>query len=646
MIETTTAHQVEESPTAHSTEEILIEKLDNFLSQIEDRIGRFERYFSILSDQTEEAIDDKDFKDDTDNATIHSRNGTRSRASSSASLASIRHMSGAHLNKVYEQLTHVKQLVLANSFKNVGHLYKTLDYQYNSMFFGKSPQQPGVTGVTSGTEDNHDVDEEPSTIEALQGKVITTIHYFEEKLCQIDKLLNTSVSSGALEKEPDNALKYYNFNKALKHAEDDYLHYYQLPLSWRENRYIIHGYRFTMSHVDMVKSMFHFDHNETGNIWSHLIGFFVMSYFAFWHFTHSETFARNTIVDNAIMYVFFASCAKCLVSSVLWHTYLCFAVLPVRARFACVDYTGITVLITCSVISVEYCALYNMPKLLMFFVGFSILCGAGGLFFNWLPYFDKPECRHFRIAFFVGLALLGGTTFLFKWFYEGFTTTLHFFLPLSYKSFLWYWIGVVFYGGLIPERWRYDIIIDEEDSCSHTHLTLDVLSGHIEHSGEEEMRNIEDQFDRLNQGFLQEKLQGVSTEKSEKKTESSETDSAISTGVSVCHTTHAGCQNSGGEKSGECGGVNERLKHKHSGTNTMHGGDSGNEENASDSRYMSIVEKHFPTRPIKTPYHRDFMSLWWVDYFASSHNIWHVFVVFGIIGHYFSLLDMFEAIAR
>lgn len=51
---------------------------------------------------------------------------------------------------------------------------------------------------------------------------------------------------------------------------------------------------------------------------------------------------------------------------------------------------------------------------------------------------------------------------------EGAMKTLRFFIPMSYKSFFWYWLGVVFYGGLIPERWRYDVIVDDENNCNHT----------------------------------------------------------------------------------------------------------------------------------------------------------------------------------
>ncbi|PYD07646.1 hypothetical protein DND62_30225, partial [Pseudomonas syringae pv. pisi] len=65
-----------------------------------------------------------------------------------------------------------------------------------------------------------------------------------------------------------------------------------------------------------------------------------------------------------------------------------------------------------------------------------------------------------------------------------------------------------------------------------------------------------------------------------------------------------------------------------------------------ETQTMTVIEKHFPTTPTRTPYRGDFLSLWWVDYIGLSHNLWHLFVVLGIVGHYFSLVGMFETIVR
>lgn len=555
--------EIDKNKEYSSTEELLIEKLDIFLSLIETRIERFEQYFKVMGAQDEiEEEEDENLKN-------KEASEGRSRRSSLALLGLIlliRQISVSRLNRVYEQLYKVKELVLVNSFRNAEYLYKTLDDQYNYMFGRESDmfQEEEVINPGAGFPGL-------ARTEALQNKLIDTLHYFEEKLAYIDGYLSAK-GDAVEEDEAFSALRFFNFNKALKHLEEGYLHYYQLPLAWRENKYIIEGYRFTMGHWDLMKLMFTFGHNETGNIWTHMLGFFAVTYLAAVHFPQTSVYQANLVADNCIMYLFFAASAKCLISSVLWHTYSCCAHLQTRARFACVDYTGITVLITCSVVSAEYCALYHMPRLLTFFVTLSIICGLGGLTFNWLPYFDKPECRHLRIVFFVGLAMMGGMTFFFKWYYEGIYNSLYFYFPLTYKLFLWYWVGVLFYAGLIPERWRYDVIVDHEAPCQHTHSPLDVFSG-LENSGKEEIEEIEQEITAL--------------------------DRTLST-----------------------------------------------QSASSDNQTRSVIEKHFPLSPTKTPYLSDFLSLWWVDYIGLSHNMWHIFVVFGIVGHYFSLVGMFESIVR
>lgn len=51
----------------------------------------------------------------------------------------------------------------------------------------------------------------------------------------------------------------------------------ELPKDRQENQYVLSGYRFYRNTKDCLKSMFKL-HNETMNIWSHLLGFFFFSY--------------------------------------------------------------------------------------------------------------------------------------------------------------------------------------------------------------------------------------------------------------------------------------------------------------------------------------------------------------------------------
>lgn len=552
-----------------STEGLLIARLDVFLARIEHRLEQFEKFFQLVGSGVNERPVDGDDKEVVQNP---------SRRGSIVSVPSLKDISMSHMNQIYEQLRSVKDHVLKMSVTNLEYLCKTLDEKYNDLF--------NVDGDSLMIFDQY-----PSK-EVLSRKIIDTIQFFEQKLADIDQYIKSKTPAATENYDQDskfNRFRFFNFNKALITADEKYLHYYQLPLGWRENRYIIHGYRFTLKHKDMIRSMFYFNHNETANIWTHIIGTLCMLYLGFIHFPSTDVYEKNSWKDNLVIGVFLAAAIDCLMSSVLWHTYSCFARIKIRNRFACVDYTGITVLITCSVISAEYCALYDHPKVLTGFLSLSVLAGAGGFFFNWSPHFDKPLCRPLRIVFFVCLALLGATTFLCKWKYEGFVKALYFYLPLTYNSFVWYWAGVVFYGGLIPERWRYDIIINEDATCRHMHSTTDILTGQVEDCGEEEME--------------------------EMKQEMKEVESELE--VEGWSSSH---------------GSNAASVHKIKGF-------ADDEE-----KYKDILAKHFPPDPVKTPYHRDLMSLWWVDYIMSSHNIWHVCVVLGVMGHYFSVLGMFRSV--
>lgn len=586
-----------------TTEELLIEHLDKFLSSVESKLESFEQYFKAASKG--EVLEQKVGSDyETSSSTSPSASPSRPlqhrRRDLTASLREITSYSIANLKSMYQRMTMIRGSVLKTSVTNLENLYVALEEHYQ--YFTKREdiksesyndfKQPVESSAPSAVFDSTD---------SVRQKIMTTLEYLDEKFTRVDNLIQAQKTPRAQDDYKSSVFrhfKYFNFNKALKSAEDRHLHYYELPLNWRENRYIINGYRFLMKHGNTLKSMFKFNHNESANIWTHGIGIFVVFYLAFYHFPSTVAYQKNTSVDNLPMYFFFFAALECFVSSVVWHTYSSFANYKIRSTCACIDYTGITVLITASVIAAEYCSLYAHPKFLRIYIGFSSLCGGAGFIFNWSPYFDKPECKSLRIWFFMGLAFLGASTAIVFCLYEGFMKSFLHFSPLFYKSFVWYWVGVVFYGGLIPERWRYDVIINEdESSCKHNRSVSEVIEGDIEHSGIEEMKEIEEEIGRLtsrNDGDVDEDV--VDDEDPE----------------------HPHVKDPNREQS----------------------------EEDIDDEYQNIIEKHFPTNPTLTPYHNDFLSLWWVDYFLASHNIWHVCVLFGVVGHYACIVDMYEQMSR
>lgn len=336
-------------------------------------------------------------------------------------------------------------------------------------------------------------------------------------------------------------IQFYNWDNACDLGRQRHLHFYELPFPWRENRYIIHGYRFYDSHVKSVLSVVNWYgwHNETLNIWSHLFGAVYLAYLLFIQLPTTKVFMSQDVplFGKLIIQVFLIAGIKCLLSSSVWHTLNGTCCLPLRCKFACIDYTGITVLITASILSTEFVSVYNLATQslstsMTVYMSLSLCLGIFGSFMNWSPRFDRPESRPFRIAFYVLLAGLGMISFLHLTISRGIDHSSQFFKPVWNRSLIWYLIGVVFYGSFIPERWRTDVELDctiptDAELCSN----LDILT-----------------------------------------------------------------------------------KHKH---------------------------VHFRAVPSKSS-RTGFFSLWWVDYFLSSHTLWHFFVLLGVIGHYNALLDMFE----
>ncbi|QLL33531.1 hypothetical protein HG536_0E04420 [Torulaspora globosa] len=256
----------------------------------------------------------------------------------------------------------------------------------------------------------------------------------------------------------------FNHTRAHELGRERHLHYYQLPFPWRENRYIIHGYRFYDSHAKSLLSVVNWYgwHNETWNIWTHLAGAGYLVYLGARDFPRSEVWrsAEVPLPAKLVVYVFLAAGLKCMCASVFWHTFNGTCCLQLRSRFACVDYTGITVLITASVLTTEFATSYESRWSLCCYLAASSVLGALGVVMNWSPKFDRPEARPLRIKFFVLLAAMGALSFVQLVVRTSWRHAARLIAPVTTKSVVWYLIGVFFYGSFIPERFRSDVVVD------------------------------------------------------------------------------------------------------------------------------------------------------------------------------------------
>ncbi|KAF5659651.1 IZH3 [Fusarium circinatum] len=229
------------------------------------------------------------------------------------------------------------------------------------------------------------------------------------------------------------------------------LSYDDLPSPWRNNPHIHKGYRFTESKLECVRSAFNLS-NELVNIWSHALGLILVLAIALYFYPNTANFTLSTKSDVFVAGVFFVMACLTLVCSTVWHTMNAVADVDAISIFACVDYTGISLLIAASIMTTEYTAFYCDPVSRYIYMGLTAFLGIGGVILPWHPRFNGADMAWARVAFFVGLALTGFMPMVQLGWTHGLDFVYNFYSPIS-KSMLVYFTGAVVYASKIPERW-------------------------------------------------------------------------------------------------------------------------------------------------------------------------------------------------
>ncbi|KAI9796022.1 MAG: hypothetical protein M1833_006530 [Piccolia ochrophora] len=229
------------------------------------------------------------------------------------------------------------------------------------------------------------------------------------------------------------------------------IRYDELPEPWKINPHILRGYRFSETKRDCIRSVWSFS-NEFVNIWSHAIGLVIVLAVAFHFYPASVNFSLSTAPDIFITAVFFFAACKCLVCSTVWHTMNSIAEQSLMERFACVDYTGISVLIAASIITTEYTAFYCEPVSRWTYMLATAALGIGGVIVPWHPTFNRPDMSWARVIFYVSLGVTGLFPVLQLNLTRGPSWCFYFYAPIL-KSVTVYLLGACVYAGKIPERW-------------------------------------------------------------------------------------------------------------------------------------------------------------------------------------------------
>ncbi|KAA1106002.1 hypothetical protein PGT21_025979 [Puccinia graminis f. sp. tritici] len=255
---------------------------------------------------------------------------------------------------------------------------------------------------------------------------------------------------------------------ALQMGTSRLLTYHELPDEWKNNQFIVKGYRFIpldrWHHLLLSGIQWH---NETINIHTHFFGTLSLFYLLFflWPTTPHTAPDSSTMTDRVISLIFLVCAIKCLICSTAWHLFSGCGTLGPFRRLACVDYVGISGLIAASVMSMEYYGFYCRPGLAGLYMSFTVAMGIIGMILPFQPFFDRPESKGIRIVFFVSMAGSALIPQAHMAYLYGLRETFHFYYP-ALPSVISYLAGLFFYATNWPERIRPGWVFD---TLFHSH---------------------------------------------------------------------------------------------------------------------------------------------------------------------------------
>ncbi|UNI23925.1 hypothetical protein JDV02_009715 [Purpureocillium takamizusanense] len=222
--------------------------------------------------------------------------------------------------------------------------------------------------------------------------------------------------------------------KALEHkAEHTLLQLWDdLPAWRRDNAFIRSGYRpIRGSYAHSLRSLFYL-HNESVNIWTHLLGAIVAIALSLWCLrgvlvaaaattstrrpyedyyryvsTYAAAAARNASrADVCVFACFFGGAVVCLGMSATFHALVDHSEDVARWGNK-LDYTGIVALIVGSYVPALYYGFFCRPVLLTGYLALICLLGTGCAAVSWIERFRTPQWRPYRAGMFIGLGLSG-----------------------------------------------------------------------------------------------------------------------------------------------------------------------------------------------------------------------------------------------
>ncbi|KAG6000769.1 hypothetical protein E4U21_005022 [Claviceps maximensis] len=180
-----------------------------------------------------------------------------------------------------------------------------------------------------------------------------------------------------------------------------------LPAWRRDNAFIHSGYRsMGASYRHSFRSLFYL-HNESVNIWSHLVGAVMAAGCAAYVYCVVQPRYEEAAAPDVLVFAcFFAGAILCLGMSATYHALVDHSQAVAKWGNK-LDYTGIVALIVGSYVPAMYYGFYCEPLLMSTYLYVICSLGAGCAIVSWVERFRTPEWRPYRASMFIGLGLSG-----------------------------------------------------------------------------------------------------------------------------------------------------------------------------------------------------------------------------------------------
>eukprot|EP01100_Stratorugosa_tubuloviscum_P001509 TRINITY_DN1334_c0_g1_i1.p1 TRINITY_DN1334_c0_g1~~TRINITY_DN1334_c0_g1_i1.p1 ORF type:complete len:386 (-),score=135.80 TRINITY_DN1334_c0_g1_i1:15-1172(-) len=218
--------------------------------------------------------------------------------------------------------------------------------------------------------------------------------------------------------------------------------------NYLRSAYILNGYRvhfsLRLSLLSVIKL-----HNETWNVWTHLIGFFF--FFGIMLYSLTTWLANGDWVDKIMFSIWAITAQVMLACSTIFHTCNCMS----KSAFSCtakLDYSGISALIVGSYYPLLYYVFYCNRTLQIAYTASITVLGLITLFISFIPFFQQPKYSTVRALTFIGIGAFALAIFPHAFILIGF----HELWPLVWRLLVMgglYVGGATIYATKIPERW-------------------------------------------------------------------------------------------------------------------------------------------------------------------------------------------------